>query len=279
MTRAALRAAPGAAARPEDGDGIVSPSQATGRNAAERRRSDGGAPLSDETTRVRAAVEAALRVHDKPAAVRAAVEAVSAGRVGVDELYRDVLLPLLVDLGALWQRGERHVWEEHLASAAARTIVELVYPQVLKLKAAATPSGRSVLLACPPQEAHDLGLRIVADRFEMAGWTAYFLGADTPPEEIADAARELGVDAVALSSSTHFHRVAVRHLVDGLRHALPGVDVWIGGPAFTHDREGWAAEELLDLEALLGECSSGVAASADPGPPDAPAGPAAAVAE
>jgi methanogenic corrinoid protein MtbC1 len=208
--------------------------------------------VNDETRQLRATIEAALAAHDKPVAVRSAAEAVSSRRVGVAELYHDVLLPMLVDLGARWQAGERHVWEEHLASAAVRTIVELVYPEVLKLKAAAPATGRSVLLACPPQEAHDLGLRMLADRFEMAGWTAYFLGADTPPSEIADAARVLGVDGIALSSSTHFHRLAVRHLVDELKSGLPGVGVWVGGPAFAHDREGWADDELLDLDGLLG---------------------------
>ena len=76
-----------------------------------------------------------------------------------------------------------------------------------------------MLLACPPEENHDLGLRMVADRFDMAGWTTYFLGADTPVDEIADAAARLGVDAVVLSSSTHFHRVALRRAVDELSAA------------------------------------------------------------
>jgi hypothetical protein len=62
----------------------------------------------------------------------------------------------------------------------------------------------------------------------------------------------LGVDGIALSSSTHFHRLAVRHLVDELKSGLPGVGVWVGGPAFAHDREGWADDELLDLDGLLG---------------------------
>jgi len=222
--------------------------------------------VRDEAQQLRRVVEAALAAHDKPAAVRAAVEAVSGGCVGVAELYRDVLLPVLVDLGEQWQAGERHVWEEHLASAAVRTIVELVYPEVLKLKAAARPTGHSVLLACPPDEAHDLGLRMIADRFEMAGWTAHFLGADTPPDEIAGAARALGVDGVALSSSTHFHRLAVRHLADELKRQLPGVSVWVGGPAFAHDRAGWSDDELLDLDTLLGDdTDGGAAARADAG--------------
>jgi len=193
-----------------------------------------------------------LAAHDKPAFVRTAVEAVSSGAVGIAQLYREVLTPLLVDAGSSWQRGHLAIWEEHLASAMVRCVVEIVYPGVLKAKAAVAPAGRSVLLASPPEEGHDLGLRMVSDRFDMAGWTTYFLGADTPLDQVADAARRLGVDALVLSSSTHYHRVALRRHVDYLKERLPGVDVWVGGPAFALNTDGWTTHELLDLEALLG---------------------------
>ena len=193
-----------------------------------------------------------LAEHDKPAFVRTAVEAVSGGAVGIAQLYREVLTPLLVRAGSSWQRGRFAIWEEHLASAMVRSVVEIVYPGVLKAKAAVPPAGRSVLLASPPEEGHDLGLRMVSDRFDMAGWTTYFLGADTPVDEVADAARRLGVDALVLSSSTHYHRVALRRHVDYLKERLPGVDVWVGGPAFALNTDGWTAGEMLDLEALLG---------------------------
>ncbi len=208
-----------------------------------------------------------LAVRDKPSAVRVAVEAVTEGRIGIAELYRDVLTPLLADVGGAWQRGRVAVWEEHLASAAVRTIVEILYPGVLKAKAAAAPSGRTALLACPPEEGHDLGLRMVADRFDMAGWQTHFLGADTPLDDIIAAARQLGADAVLLSSSTHFHRVRVRHAVDELRAALPGVDVWVGGPAFatagpSGRPQGWSEAEIADLDALLGEAEAAHGAGA-----------------
>jgi methanogenic corrinoid protein MtbC1 len=200
-----------------------------------------------------------LSDHDRPAAVRAAVGAVSSGAIGIPELYRDVLSPLLSRTGEAWQHGRVHIWEEHFSSAVVRTIVEILYPGVLKVKAAAKPAGRSVLLGCPPEESHDLGLRMVADRFDMAGWTTYFVGADTPVIDLVDAARRLGVDAVVLSSSTHFHRVALRRHVDELKRELGAVHVWVGGPAFRHGGEGWSAAELLDLDGLLG------AADAEPG--------------
>lgn len=192
-----------------------------------------------------------LAADERPAAVRAAVGAVAGGRLDVATLYSQVLTPLLVDAGSAWQSGRLTVWQEHMASAVVRTIVELLYPTVLEVKAAAESAGRRVLLTCPPEESHELGLRMVSDRFDMAGWTTYFLGADTPAAQVVDAARSLGVDAVVVSASTHFHRVALRAFLDLLRRELPGVDVWVGGAAFAHDRE-WPADELVDLDQVLG---------------------------
>lgn len=222
---------------------------------------------ADAARGVRAQLEERLRANDRPGAVRIAVEAVTGERLDIATLYRDVLTPLLVETGTSWQRGDVAVWQEHLASATVRTIVEILYPGVLKVRAAAVPAGRKVLLACPPEEAHDLGLRMVSDRFDMAGWTTYFLGADTPLEEIVGAARHLNVDAVALSSSTHFHLVALRHTVDALAEALPGVKIWVGGPAFAGRPDGWREHEILDLDALLGEGETLVPGGGQPAPP------------
>jgi methanogenic corrinoid protein MtbC1 len=215
------------------------------------------------------AVAAALVEHDKATAVRVAVEAVTSGAVTIPSLYRDVLARILMDTGAAWQTGKAAIWEEHLASATVRTIVEIVYPGVLKAKAAVEPSGRTVLLACPPEEGHDLGLRMVSDRFDMAGWNTYFLGPDTPVAEVADAARRLGVDAIVMSSSTHYHRLSVRHAVDALKKELPGMDIWVGGPAFMGAATGWLPQEIVDLDELLGDSAGGEAEVATDETPDA----------
>jgi len=211
--------------------------------------------MTDDRAAVQAAYEAvaaALADHDKATAVRTAVEAVTSGEISIPVLYRDVLSRILLDTGEAWHRGATPIWEEHMASASVRTIVEIVYPSVLKAKAEVEPSGRTVLLACTPEEVHDLGLRMVADRFDMAGWSTYYLGPDTPVEQIADAARRLEVDAIVMSSSTHSRRLAVRQAVDALKELLPDVNIWVGGPAFVGAATGWLPQETPDLDALLG---------------------------
>ena len=140
---------------------------------------------------LREQIDAALAERNRGAAVSAAVEAVRSDRIDVISLYDQVLLPLMVDTGAQWQAGSTRVWEEHFATATVRTIVDALYPSVVKAAAAAPPRTDSVLLACPPDEAHDLGLRMLADRFEIAGWQTHYLGANTPVAEIIDAAQAL----------------------------------------------------------------------------------------
>jgi MerR family transcriptional regulator, light-induced transcriptional regulator len=191
-----------------------------------------------------------LAVNDKPGAVAAGVNSVRRG-LPIPSLYLRVLTPLLAGTGSEWQHGLTAVWQEHLVSAVVRTIVESLYADVQAAVAGKPRLGTVAVLACPPEEAHDLGLRMVADLMELGGWTVHFLGADTPVQDVVAAARGVAADAVVLSASTHFHRVRLRRLVDDVAAALPGVKVWVGGPAFAADDQGCGAGEVLDVAAVL----------------------------
>ena len=199
---------------------------------------------------IRGMLDTALTARDKSAAVAVALSAVEAGDVTIPDLYA-VLASILAAVGDRWQSGDVCVWEEHLASSTVRTIIEALYPRVSHLVAARGHDRGTVLLTCPPHEAHDLGLRMLSDRLELAGWTVYFLGADTPRDEIVAAARSLGVDAVVLSISTHFHRVAFRYLLTSLHEALPEVRILTGGPALSRGTHGIPDADLFERSGLL----------------------------
>ena len=182
---------------------------------------------------------------DRAGAVALALDAVESGRIAVPELYTRVLGPYLAQIGASWSHGTESVWEEHLASHVVLTIVEALYPTVLRMAAEVPVTGKTVLLACPPRERHEIGLRMLSDRFELAGWDVTNLGADTPLLDIVAAALATRAELVALSVATVFERVELRNFIDSLRRALPGVRIVVGGPAFAKDRS-WPAEDLLD---------------------------------
>jgi len=209
-----------------------------------------GHPDPAAVAALRATLDRALAERDRPAAIAAVCDAVEAGTITVPDLYTLVLGPLMADTGAAWQAGTKRVWEEHYATATVRTIVESLAGRVTQAAAALPPRGEAVLLACPPEEYHDLGLRMLLDRFLLAGYDAHFLGADTPADEICDAVERLGATLVVLSASTHYHRVRLRETIEALERGLPaGTQLAVGGPAFAHDAERFA-ERLLDPSEL-----------------------------
>jgi methanogenic corrinoid protein MtbC1 len=189
----------------------------------------------------------AITAYDRPRAVAAALAAVDDGSTSFDDLYR-LVAELLVDIGAQWQRGETEVWQEHLASGVARSIVEACATRVEQ----AAPDERTatVILAAPSNEYHDLGLRMLADRFILAGWQAHFLGANVPVAQLIAAIEALAADGVVLWASTHYHRVGLKEYVDHVTSSNPGIRVWVGGAAFARAHDGWPAELVLDPGAI-----------------------------
>jgi methanogenic corrinoid protein MtbC1 len=183
---------------------------------------------------------------DRSGAVAQMLDAVAGGRISIADLYTQVLGPYLAAIGSQWQHGTEHVWQEHFASHVVRTIVEALYPSVARAGATVPARGETVLLACPPDEQHEIGLRMLADRFELAGYRAVFLGANVPISEIVAAGHAVGASIVAMSVSTVFERVELRRFVDGVREGLPSARLMLGGPAFARDTAFWADIALLD---------------------------------
>lgn len=195
----------------------------------------------------RAGLDERIRSHDRIGAVKFALASLDDGSVTLGDLYR-VLSEILVDVGVEWQKGTAEVWQEHIVTGIVRNIVECC---VTRVEAAAPEErNKTVVLAAPGDEYHDLGLRMLTDRFILAGWRAHFLGANLPADELSAAVEELGADAVALSASTHFHRVSLKSYISILAGARPEVRIWVGGPAFAREHEGWPDEMMIDPMAV-----------------------------
>lgn len=234
------------------------------------------APPAPGLDDLRARLDAAIRALDRPAIVQLVLDAV-AGGLPLERLYTEALVPSLHDLGRSWQRGRAAVWQEHLVTQAVRTAVEALYPQVLARKAAVDPVRVTVAFFCPPEEAHDLGLRILCDLFDLRGFRTVFVGASTPVSEMVSCALEEDASAVCLSASTHFHRTVLHHAVSRLEEALPGVRVLVGGPAFTTgadeaDQGRWEPYIVRDLAAFMDELASAGAVTGADGRSDGPQG-------
>jgi len=200
-------------------------------------------------------LEESLAAHDREAAVRLLLEAVAAG-MPVETLYADVVGPFLDSVGVSWQEGRTSVWQEHVATQSVRTAVEALYPHVLARKASAERVPVTVAFFCPPKEAHDVGLRILADRFDLRGFRTVYVGAGTPVHQMVAAAIEVEAAVVCLTASTHFHRITLREAVTALEEAIPGLRILVGGAAFREYPAEWAPYFVGDLDALFDELAA-----------------------
>jgi DNA-binding transcriptional MerR regulator len=115
---------------------------------------------------------------------------------------RDVILPVLVEIGTRWELMQLSVGHEHFAS-------HLIERRLLGL-AQGWESGRGplALLACPAGERHTLGLVCFGLLLADHGWRIAYLGADTPIGQIASVGASMTPDAVILCARD------ARHLTD-----------------------------------------------------------------
>jgi methanogenic corrinoid protein MtbC1 len=154
----------------------------------------------------------------------------------LESAMRDVLVPYLREVGERWAAGELSVAQEHFAS-------NLIRGRLLSLSRSwGSGTGPSVVLACPPGEAHDLGLIMFGLSVSRRGWRVTFLGADTPFESLLDAARRVRPALIVLAVADR--RGARRHAqeIAALAAVAP---VAIGGSITDDDAARAGARRLV----------------------------------
>ncbi len=146
-------------------------------------------PVIDEPIRQ---LKSSLMDFDESGA-HAAVDQLVAS-LSLEAFLRDVVTPLLQEIGEGWERGHVTIAQEHFAS-------NLIRGRLMALgRGWGRGSGRHALLAAPPGEQHDLGLVVLALMLRDHGWRVTFLGADTPIETIVDTSRRLAPEVIVLAA-------------------------------------------------------------------------------
>lgn len=139
---------------------------------------------------------AALLARDPTRARFIVDEAVSNG-MPVQQVYVEVLAPVLREVGERWAAGELTVAHEHYATAVTLGVLGSLAPHIR-----VPPStGRLAVVACTPGELHAVGAQMVGDFLEGEGWEVLALGASTPGSDLAALVDDERPDVVALSTA------------------------------------------------------------------------------
>lgn len=186
---------------------------------------DVAGPFVDLSRRYMLAILEGRRVD----AIRLAEDAIANG-TSITDVYSKVLGRAQIEIGRMWQHGEIHVAEEHLCSRITEQVMAAVHAR-MPCKAW---NGKRVLVTSASGDLHDIGLRMVADHFEMAGWEVVFLGASTPAEDVASAVHDFDVDLVAVSAKLVLHVRAAAELIQAVRATSRGrtLPILVGGSPF-----------------------------------------------
>ncbi len=170
------------------------------------------------------------------------------------EVYELVVNEVMKEIGNADENGNYDIVKEHIISALMRTVIENCFEHVER--AARRKNGIKVLVTCLQEEYHDLGARMMSDVFKVMGFETYYLGSNTPNEEIVKAAKYLQVDYIALSITNFLNLRNLRELLKQIKKY--DFKVILGGQATRGNDEflekldyDYLITAFKDLEVLL----------------------------
>jgi DNA-binding transcriptional MerR regulator/methylmalonyl-CoA mutase cobalamin-binding subunit len=141
------------------------------------------------------------------------------------ELLRDVLMPVLAQVGDNWHRRPARIAHEHLMSSTMRNILG----SFLRLYARPEVSTR-LLFATLAGERHEIGTLGAAMLAASSGLGVAYLGPDLPAREIVESVRPAGVQVLVLGlTATSAGKAKERELRTIVRDLPKEVELWAGG--------------------------------------------------
>lgn len=165
------------------------------------------------------------------------IEGAIAEGVPLERIYLDVFQQSQRELGRLWQLNLISAAKEHYCTAATLSIMNRFYGAVLD-----TPrNGYKVTAFCVSGDLHEIGLRIVADFFELDGWDCDYIGANTPSESLLQMIEADPPDLIAVSATMAHQVHVVAEFIKSLRanSTIAALPVLVGGRPFLVAEDLW----------------------------------------
>lgn len=226
-----------------------------------KSKSAGTGTSADTRTTLSPAAQSFLKavLGGDPARGRAVIEKALGAGTPVSEIYTGIFQPVLRETGLLWQQNKATIAQEHFVAGVIRQIMEQIHDRVAATRKTKRQKKR-VVAACVGEELHEIGIRMVADFFEMDGWDVYFTGANTPAKSILAAVQQNKAGVLALSITMPSRLSDLRYLVRLLRADADTahVKIIVGGYPFSILPDLW---KQVGADAVAAGAEEAVAAA------------------
>ena len=178
----------------------------------------------------KSAILEALKEENKDLCIELSLEAIEKNIYTIPELYESVLKIGLYSIDDY--SGDDCIWKEHIKTSIVRSVIECLYPHVIKLKKSAKHINKKILLACPEKEYHEIGLRIVDDFFNILGYETIFIGSNTPKLQVLNAVVRTKADYLAISVTDYYLLFEAQKMIQIIKDTNKDIKVIVGGNAF-----------------------------------------------
>jgi methanogenic corrinoid protein MtbC1 len=149
------------------------------------------------------------------------------------EACRQILVPLMRELGDRWHRGEISVAVEHFGTSLIRAKLVMLLETIRH-----RGSHNTVLCACPPGDLHEGGLLMFALEAAEQGWQTIYLGPDLPLAALSSATKQVQPGLVAMSLVMRRELSELQRLLSSLQEAVAGqCPVLLGGSGISGHEE------------------------------------------
>lgn len=147
----------------------------------------------------------------------------------------EALMTAQREIGRMWHHAEVNIAEEHIVTSTTERVMSILAFQAGKQPA----NGLTVVSAAVAGNSHDIGVRIVSDFFDFAGWKAICLGGDLPATDIAQAVQFFDSSLVLISAALSTQLKSIRGSVNAVRGLNSNCKILVGGTAFLDSPEIW----------------------------------------
>src|SRR3989339_2026482 len=152
-------------------------------------------------------------------------------------VYSQIIWPTMLTIEQLHKTDRITPVQEHLASRINRSIVDQLQNKLPRKQR----HEKKIVVACSPEETHELGAQMTADLFESDGWNVRFVGGGINNQDLLAYVNDYGPDVLLLYGTVPSQAPSIRELIDTVRgvNAWPNMKIMVSGGLFNRAEGLW----------------------------------------
>ncbi|KAF0151193.1 MAG: cobalamin B12-binding domain protein [Ignavibacteria bacterium] len=155
------------------------------------------------------------------------VDNLIANKTSLRDIFVKLFQRSMYRVGQMWENDRCSVADEHIATKITEGLVDYVASHHTAIK----DINKIIVITCIDKEFHELGARMVACYLETLGYKVFFVGSNTPQNEVLKIIKEKQADIVGISNNFYLNFTRLVALLNAIQNEFPDLRTIVGGQA------------------------------------------------